>query len=323
MNRTSCLMGAISGAWILVFALAPGAAAHGIAGNRVFPTTLTIDDPAVSDEASLPTITYQRSGATADNPATRQANFSVEYDKRITEHLGVALNGGYTITDQVGQGSLYGFQNFSGTLKYQFLQDAEHELLMSAGVIRQFGGTGAQRVGADPYGSTTPTLYFGKGLGDLPNSVAYLRPFAITGTLGYQFADVPTQSVTVVDPTTGSASLQYNHSPNQLVMGASVQYSLPYLQSQVKDIGLPEFLGRVTPLVEFAYTTPATRGYGQSTQGTIAPGLLYDADSYQVGVEALIPATHGSGTNVGAIIQLHLFLDDIFPNTIGKPIFGG
>lgn len=30
------------------------AAAHGIAGNRLFPGTLTFDDPAVADEMTLP-----------------------------------------------------------------------------------------------------------------------------------------------------------------------------------------------------------------------------------------------------------------------------
>ena len=32
--------------------------------------------------------------------------------------------------------------------------------------------------------STTPTMYFGKGFGDLP--IGCLRPFALTGTLGYR-----------------------------------------------------------------------------------------------------------------------------------------
>ena len=36
----------------------------------------------------------------------------------------------------------------------------------------------------------------------------------------------------------------------------------------------------------------------------------------------MIPVNRQSGTSVGAIAQLHFFLDDIFPNSIGKPIFG-
>jgi len=42
----------------------------------------------------------------------------------------------------------------------------------------------------------------------------------------------------------------------------------------------------------------------------------------QFGVEAIIPVTKASGKNVGIIAQLHFYLDDIFPNTIGRPILG-
>jgi len=37
-------------------------------------------------------------------------------------------------------------------------------------------------------------------------------------------------------------------------------------------------------------------------------------------VEALIPLNQRTGTNVGVIAQFHVFFDDLFPNTIGKPI---
>ncbi len=311
-----------AGAALVLMAAATAASAHGIAGKRVFPTTLTIDDPAVSDEASLPTVIHVRHGATNDAPANRETDINGEFDKRITEHFGTAINYGYTTIDRVGQSSANGFSNLNTTLKYEFLQNAPHEILMSAGVIRAWGGTGAQQVGASTTGSTTPTLYFGKGLGDLPDGLNWLKPLAITGTFGYQFADVRTQSTTVTDPDTGIAGLMFAKNPNQLVMGLSVQYSLSYLQANIRDIGLPDFFRRLTPLVEFAYTTPATAGSGQNTIGTIAPGFIYSANSYQIGVEALIPATRASGTNVGLIVQAHFFFDDIFPKSLGRPLFG-
>jgi hypothetical protein len=40
-----------------------------------------------------------------------------------------------------------------------------------------------------------------------------------------------------------------------------------------------------------------------------------------VAIEAMIPVNRQSGTSVGVIGQLHFFLDDIFPNTLGRPIF--
>jgi hypothetical protein len=305
----------------LVLATTP-VLAHGIAGKRVFPTTLTIDDPAVSDEASIPTVMYQRHGTDDGGTPFRETDITGEFDKRITEHLGVGFNYGYTIQDQIGQPSLYGFQNLNTTLKYQFLQNAPHELLMSVGVIKEWGGTGATAQGiAGATGSTTPTIYFGKGFGDLPDALDWLKPIAFTGTFGYQFQDVPT-STSLGQDSSGNPLLVRSSTPDLLVWGASVQYSIPYLQANIKDLGLPPFLGRITPLVELAYTSPATRSNGVRTQGTIAPGFIYSGDAFQVGVEALVPATKGSNAATGFIVQLHLFFDDLFPTTLGKPLFG-
>lgn len=36
---------------------------------------------------------------------------------------------------------------------------------------------------------------------------------------------------------------------------------------------------------------------------------------------AMLPINRSSGQGVGMLVQLHFFLDDIFPNTLGKPIF--
>jgi hypothetical protein len=301
------------------FLIATHAFAHGVAGKRVFPATLTIDDPAVSDELALPTIQYQRHGASDDDGALHQTDISAEYSKTITEHLGISIAPSYTILDRVGQNNSYGFGNIETTLKYQFLQNAPHELLMSVGVSREWGGSGAQSIGAERIGSTTPTLFFGKGFGDLPDSLNWLKPLAITGIFGYQFSDAPTTTTTVVDDD-GNASLSRDHNPDLFVYGASLQYSIPYLQANVKDLGLPEFLGRMTPLVEFAYTSPATTSNGVGTKGTIAPGIAYSGENYQLTAEAVIPATRRSNVSTGFIVQVHFFLDDVFSNSLGKPI---
>jgi len=61
---------------------------------------------------------------------------------------------------------------------------------------------------------------------------------------------------------------------------------------------------------------------GTMTTGTINPGVIWVGNTFQVGIEALIPINRQSGTNVGVIAQLHFYLDDIDPHGIGKPIFG-
>ena len=35
----------------------------------------------------------------------------------------------------------------------------------------------------------------------------------------------------------------------------------------------------------------------------------------------MIPVNSASGHNVGAVFQMHWFLDDLFPTPLGKPIW--
>jgi hypothetical protein len=59
----------------------------------------------------------------------------------------------------------------------------------------------------------------------------------------------------------------------------------------------------------------------ERTTGTVNPGLLYVADKYQLGVEAIIPINRASGDGMGVIGNVHLFLEDILTNSVGKPLF--
>ena len=49
------------------------AEAHAVCGNRIFPATLAIDDPGVSDELALPTMTYLPKTRTAFRRSTRRS----------------------------------------------------------------------------------------------------------------------------------------------------------------------------------------------------------------------------------------------------------
>ena len=298
--------------------LPASALAHAVCGARVFPVTLTFDDPGVGDEASLPTITYQHFGQNTDSPGNL-TTLNLEYDKRITENFALGVNGGYSFLGNTGDKNQSGYQNFVLTAKYQTCVTADHEFMVSLGVQQELGGTGTTRNGADQYGATAPTLYFGKGMGDLP--VPLLRPFAITGELSYAISNRALKLNNVTDPDSGMVTTQSNNgNSNAWAAGVSLQYSLPYLQSQVKDYGLPPFLAHMIPVVEFTWVSPASAPTNTQTAWVAAPGVLYEGDWYQVGVEALIPLTRSAGTNVGVIAQFHMFLDDLLPNSLGKPL---
>ena len=315
-DRTKRIMKATALAALAFLACAGlhhGASAHGFAGKRFFPATLSTDDPFVADELSLPTLARRNLGASEDGPAIEQSSASIDIAKRITPRFGVEV-GATWLRLKGDEGRVSGLDNFAAGAKYQFHLDEAHESIASVGVDWDIGNTGAKRVGAESFSTVTPALFVGKGFGDLPDSAQFLRPLALTGSLGVA---MPTRASTATFDDDGNASIERH--PNALTVGLAVEYSLPYLQSFVKDIGLSEPFNRLIPVVELALQKPFDRGAGPWT-GTVNPGLLWAGRYMQLGLEAVIPVNHATGGGTGVLFQVHFFMDDLFPKTIGRPL---
>jgi hypothetical protein len=290
---------AVSGAVMAVVGLGAATAhAHGFVGDRFFPPTIATDDPFATDELLLPSISYSKD---ASSPPVGTTDVGFEFDKEIFPKFALGISGDWLNQKPDGMPTTSGFNDFTLSAKYQLWQNDAHEAIFSVGAEWEMGGTGSKQVGADSASTFTPTIYFGKGFGDLPDALSYAKPFAVTVTLG---EDLPTSA-----------------EPNNLEWGFALEYSLPYLQSQVKDIGLPEPFKNMIPLVEFSFTSPENRDGGETT-GTINPGILYETKYFQIGAEAIIPVNSASGHDVGAVVQLQIFIDDIWPKWFGHPLIG-
>ena len=287
------LIGATAALW-----LSP-AFAHAVCGDRIFPATLGIDDPGVSDELALPTLTYLPQNS--DGAHEFDAEFS--WTKTILPGLGLSFSDGASWQHPGG----YGWESLDTELKYNFFCLPEHEFMGSVGMDIDWGRTGTWTQYA-PFNTYTPVLDIGKGFGDLPTSMNILRPLAITAELSESF---PGQSSTSGSPN--STNLNW---------GFTVQYSLPYYNSHVAEIG-SDFVKHLIPITEVTFSKPLSNylpGTNQTT-GTIQPGVVYMAGSWQVAVEAIVPMNSASGRGTGVVGELHFFLDDIYPDSIGKPIF--
>jgi len=184
------------------------------------------------------------------------------------------------------------------------------------------GGTGNKRVDAEPFSTWAPALFFGKGFGDLPNQVSLLRPLALTGQVGVAIPTSASSRTVTLNVTTGEREIDIERHPDVLEWGFALEYSLIYLQEQVKDIGLRAPFDRLIPLIEFPFKPPLNRGQEGHTTGTINPGLIWSGKYFQIGAEAVIPVNSRTGSDVGFIAQLHFYLDDLCPNTLGRPLFG-
>ena len=266
------------------------AVAHGILGQRFFPATITTDDPFAADELALPTIRY----------FDHETDYDLDYSKSILPGFAIGLGVGYVDARPEGAPAQRGFSNLDVSPALEVYRNAGHEFILTAGIDWEIGGTGSKAV-ADRSSTYTPTIKFGKGFGDLPDSLKYLRPLAITGTLGYAI------------PGNNASSIQW---------GGAVEYSLLYLQNNVHDQGLGRIAAHLTPIVEFSFSSP-TRAGESGTTGTINPGLLWSGQYVQFGAEAVVPLNSASGHGLGLVAQMHFYLDDIFPHSLGRPLFGG
>jgi len=296
-------------AWLAACACAAAAAAgfpapadaYTAAGDRLFQATLLLPQIAPGDEFYVNLFNLPLSGGAPGAPGhVNQVNLT--WQKTITERFSFSLEESWTRLDQVGGGSAYGWQNLDTALKYLAVSDPDREFLLSVGVDREIGGTGALRVGASNSGATTPQLFFGKGFGDF--DAGYLRPLALLGYTGYQIADTRPR-------------------PNLVNAGFALQYSIPYLQSKVANIDMPEFMRSLTPMTEVQFSIPGGTSYGARTTALVAPGVSYAGEGWEIAVEGLIPLSRATGRGFGVTAQFHLSLDFIAPTTIGKPLFSG
>jgi len=264
--------------------------AHGVIGQRFFPATITTDDPFAADELAFPTVTFFDHETAVD----------FDYSKTILPGFAIELGMDHVNSHPPGEARERGFDNLEIAPSLEVYRNPAHEFILSTGLEWQVGGTGSRSV-AERSSTYTPTVKFGKGFGDLPDGLKYLRPLAVTGTVGYAI------------PGGGDE-------PNSIEWGGAIEYSLLYLQNNVRDQGFGKFVSHLTPLVEFAFSSPTD---GSGTTGTINPGVIWSGKYVQLAAEAMIPVNRASGHGTGFIAQLHFYIDDLFPHSLGRPIFGG
>jgi hypothetical protein len=304
----------------LAFALPGRALANAECGARLFPVTVTMDDPGVGDEAALPAVSYQHFGNNTATPGDN-TTVNVNYNKRVTEDFMLGVGGGYgfrSVPPALGKNQA-GWQDLQLLAKWQDCVSPEHEFMFSLGVIRELGGTGSARAGADTYGYTAPAIYVGKGFGDLPTPA--LRPLAITGELYHTWSDRGLAFNNVTNPLTAVTTARSNGASSDSWFGAfSFQYSLLYVREHMEEVELPPWLSGLIPLVEFNWVSPSKKPTNVQTAWRAAPGVIYEGHGYELAVEALVPLDRSAGTNLGVIAQVYIFIDDLYPNSFGRPV---
>jgi hypothetical protein len=271
--------------------------AHGFAGQRFFPEPIVMEDPFAADEVNLPSFSYIRG-----NDA-RELSFGVELQKRITPTLGLSVGGEYAMTNPLDptEPNSRGYTSPEFAVKWTPYINGAHETVV--GVQVSLGSTLGNHNVSEEHSSLGTQVSFGRGLGDLPESLGWLRPFAIEGALQLE------------DPI-GATMPEGTVLHSNLV----IQYSIIYLQSFVKDVGLPWPLSRLFPEVEFGIDSALSGDERGRSIGYVYPGFVWAGKSIELGLEAQVPLIHNTGDNVGVVGLVHLFTDDIWPSVF-HPIF--
>jgi hypothetical protein len=163
--------------------------AHGIAGNRFFPGTMAFDDPAVADEFLV--VPGSRKHPLDDSSGVNVLDTSASWSfmRLLTPEIAVGVSSGWIHRGGAGFPTQAGFDQTSLEIKKLMYRNDLHEVLVSASLSWAIGNSGAQGVGANAPDLIQPGLFIGKGFGDLPDSLAWLRPFGIAAAITADFAD--------------------------------------------------------------------------------------------------------------------------------------
>jgi hypothetical protein len=306
--------------WLLAAAMVAAshaAQAHGIVGNRVFPGTLAFDDPAVMDELIFPAVTTPKHPSEGADVSDNRIGWS--FTRLLTSTISIGVEDGW-IHRNWGVAQRSGFDTAALTVKNLLYKNELHEVMISAGLAWGIGHSGAQGIRADKPDTVLPGMFFGKGFGDAPDSLSWLRPFAVTGAITLEHPMTGTSINFGVDEQTGTLGPMLTRNVDTLHWGFSIQYSVFYLTSRYTPGKLPkdEPLHQFIPLVEFAFDTPR----GAKTAATMNPGLAYVGGAWQLAAEAIVPLNSEGGRSIGVRAHLFLFLDDLMPELFGKPLLG-
>jgi hypothetical protein len=271
--------------------------AHGVVGQRSFIEPFVTEDVNPKNEF----VVARPEWDTARDGRAFSLGFNLE--KKLADRLSLTLDSAWLDVRPRGAGEpqASGADNLGVTLKYAFFISPAHEAILSA-AVESTAPTGVRAAGADPAWSFKPFLLYGKGAGDLPDALAYLRPLAVQGDAGYEIA---------LDHRRTTA-LQHD---------VAVEYSIPYLQQAVRDFGIPWPLANLIADVEFNFENGAHATERGDNSVVVTPGIVYMDRYIELGVAGRFPlnARANDGLGWGVIGLVDLFIDDLFPWTKWQP----
>jgi hypothetical protein len=251
--------------------------AHGVVGKRFFVEPIATEAATINPDFNL-------SLSQIESNDGKKLIWGTGLALRLTENLGIEIEGEWEEEDE--------FEGPELVVKY----------VVGRSELRESIGTIAVEKSADAFGTG---FFYGKGFGDFPERLLYLRPLMLQGDVVFHREE------------------EDRH--NALAYNFAIYYSIPYLQQFVKDVGIPRPFNRLFPMVEFNYERDLNGHHKGEVAGFIRPGFVWVGKSVQFGLAAVVPMTGHSKEDGdrGVTATMSLYLDDLVPSVFGKPLFTG
>jgi len=280
--------------------------AHGTVGDYTFIEPLVAEDANPKNEFVIARPTWRR---TAEG-----RNFSLSFslekvflkDQQGNNLFSITIGNEWAAVSPKAPHEPYaqGFGNLDLLPKLAFYTNPQHEFRLSIGaqLVLPTGNGPIQEQKHTLFG---PELLWAKGWGDLPNRgvLRYLRPFGFQGDFGYT-------------PALGGATYHAMFADNV------IEYSLPYLSNDVKDIGLQWPLRNIYLFTEFNYDQLITGPSRQTfPQIRITLGLAFMNYYVELAIGTQFPLNGATKPDNHAAILglLDIFIDDVFTWTTWAP----
>jgi hypothetical protein len=268
------------------------AKAHGTVGDYTFLEPLVAEDANPKNEFDIVAPSWHR---TSDG---REFSIGSSLEKKLSENFSITAATAWDANSPNDGRPVEGFENLKLLAKYAFLTIPEHEFRLSAAVGLEIP-VGNPSTGASTHFRMGPELLWAKGLGDLPDLpwLMWLRPLGLQGDVGYSAN------------TSGRAI-------HELFADEVIEYSFPYLNNAVRDVGMKWPLRNLYPFVEFNYDQLLAGPAGSTFPDVrITPGIAYVDHYIEISIGTQFPLNSAtSPSNHAAVLGLlDLFIDDILP----------
>jgi hypothetical protein len=189
-----------------------------------------------------------------------------------------------------------GWNNLDFSYKQTVLEWDAADFLLSLGPNLEVPN-GDESIGASQHTKAGADLLFVKGLVEVPDSLAALRAFQFEGDYFWD--------ANISGP-----------SENLLFTNTEIEYSIGYLDKYVRGVQVNEFLGHLTPHLDFEYAQYlSTRENSVAPDFELTPGVAWINRIFEINLGVQIGMNHGS-TATGNVAFVWLFgvaFDEVWP----------